>query len=351
MARTPMGVRQVNENVLQKGRALILNNENFNEYNWNDLPNGTLHIDEDTGNISVKIKGETTWVPIGLKNDGTLVISRDTQFNEETFVVKNVDFSEEEFIYENEDGEQRYKPKDIDGFVFEIEKGTYLKGRNHLEVTIDDCLTRTVMNGGIEEIDERRFKITDTLVNEQKVSVRYVKWTKIGNPYPRFFLNEEEPDAEIGDFWLDPNGSLEEDSLEDIIKDNPSTVISWGQISGKPTTIVGYGIKDNVEIKGHTHRALDITDFPTKLPANGGDSNTVQGREPGGAPGNIAIVSDNGYLASSLLSPNVLSECGALFVQDTKPTSPKDKSIWICTDKITNTPHIEVYYRHTWIKL
>ena len=159
MGKTPLGVRQVNENVLQKGRALVITDEDFGNYEWNDLPNGTLHVDTETGIISIKLKGESTWAPTGIKNDGTLVISRDTQFNDEIFTVTSIDNGDGTFTYENKKGEQRYKPVDKDGFVFELETGTYLMQRNHIEVTIDGVLTRTVMNGGVEEISERKIKL------------------------------------------------------------------------------------------------------------------------------------------------------------------------------------------------
>lgn len=336
MARTPKGVRQVSENVLQPGRALIITNENFNDYEWNELPDGTLHVDEETGNISVKLKGETTWSPIGLKNDGTLVISRDTQFGEEVFKIKSIDKANGTFIYINSKDEQRHKTFDKTGFIFEIETGTYLQGRNHLEVTIDDCLTRTVMNNGIEEINERSFKIKEDLVEGQIISVRYVRWAKIGNPYPRFYLNAQEPEnPEIGDFWLDPNGSLQEGSLEQDLLDNPNTLITWDKISGKPTTLQGYNIKDPVAMKGHTHRLLDITDIPS-----------------GGFAAQQQVYSDMTAIEEYIANKKAEDEKNkTLYIQDTRPSAPKNETIWICTDRVNNTPHMEIFLNMQWIRI
>ncbi len=352
MANTTKGVRQVNENVLQEDRALIYTSEDFTNYDWATIPDGSLHIDINTGNIMVKLKGESTWSPTGLKQDGTLVISRDTQFCDEIFVVTSLDNGDGTFTYRNANNEQRYKPFDKDGYVFEIENGSYLQGRNYLEVTIDDCLTRTVMNNGIEEITEKKFKILEQLVVGQKIAVRYIKWNKVGNPYPRFYLNEDEPESpEYGDFWLDPNGSLDEGSLGEEVADDPKNVVDWNQITGTPTTLAGYGVRETYSLSGHTHRTLDIADFPTKLPANGGDANTVQGREPGSAPGNLATIENNGFINPSIIPETFMTDKKLLFIQDTRPTNPKNNAIWFCTEKVNDTPHIEVYSRYQWVKV
>jgi len=355
MSKTPRGVRQVNENLVQKGRAFIITDEDFNNFNWNDLPDGTLHVDPNNGNISVKLKGETTWSPTGLKDDGTLVISRDTQFTVEVFTVTDIDIENETFTYTNTDGEKRHKPVLNNGeyFVFELEKGTYLQGRNHLEVTLDDVLVRTVMSGGIEEISEIRFAVAEKLEIGHEVTVRYVKWAKIGNPYPRFFLSKTEPEtAEVGDFWLDTDASSTEGDIFDDFEDEPEKTISWDQITGKPTSLVGYKIKDPVAMKGHVHRALDITDFPLSLPANGGDADTVNGLKPGNSPGDIPILNSDGKLDFNIFPPNFLVDTGAIYIQSTRPTDAKNKAIWICTDPDSSIgPHIEVLVEGTWIKV
>ena len=346
MSKTPRGVRMINENVVQPGRALIVTTEDFDDYNWEDLPDGTLHVDTETGNISVKLKGETTWSPTGLKDDGTLVISRDTQFCDEIFIITEINAENNTFIYTS-NNEQRYKTFDVNGFVFELEKGTYLPGRNHLEVTIDDCLVRTVMNGGIEELSESKFRVTEQLIVGQKVAVRYVKWSKIGNPYPRFYLNETEPEApEYGDFWLSEDDIDIPVSDEDILSGND---ISWDKIVGTPTTITGYGITDPVEMRGHVHRALDITDFPSSLPANGGDADTVKGRKPGDAAGDLATINDAGYLNNNVINPTFLFDLGLIYIQNERPSVPRNNAIWFCTS--SSNPHIEVYSNYQWISM
>ena len=47
---TPRGIRVIGEKQLQKNRALIITNKDKDELLkiWNELPNGTLHVDPVT---------------------------------------------------------------------------------------------------------------------------------------------------------------------------------------------------------------------------------------------------------------------------------------------------------------
>ena len=54
------------------------------------------------------------------------------------------------------------------------------------------------------------------------------------------------------------------------------TVNAQGHVTGgsNPTTLAGYGITDAAS-KTHSHTKSQIADFPTSMPANGGNSDTV----------------------------------------------------------------------------
>ena len=45
--------------------------------------------------------------------------------------------------------------------------------RNHLKVTIDDVLHRSVATGGIEEINEKQFLMTEKLEDKMEITVEY----------------------------------------------------------------------------------------------------------------------------------------------------------------------------------
>lgn len=51
--------------------------------------------------------------------------------------------------------------------------------------------------------------------------------------------------------------------------DNVGGEITWNSITGKPSTFPP---------SSHTHKKSEITDFPTSLPANGGNADTVDGK-------------------------------------------------------------------------
>ena len=259
MAVTPKGVRMINDNVIQDGLGLVVNKRDVMD--WNHIPNGSLYINPETGVMMTKIAGETDWVPAGLKNDGTLVISRDTSLHVEVFKIISINNSTHKFVYEDAQGRRQTKTKDADGFVFQLD-GSYMPGRNHLMVTFDDVLDRSAASGGIVELDEHRFRVTEDIPVGTEVTAKYIQWVRIGNPYPRWYEAYDEPTAaEVGDFFLDLDDTVES-NFGNITagQDTPvSGNIAWSRITGKPTTLAGYGITDRVSLQGHTHSTSDIT--------------------------------------------------------------------------------------------
>lgn len=257
MAITPKGVRMINDNVVQDGLGLVVNKRDVMD--WNQIPNGSLFVDKN-GVMMMKVEGETDWIPAGIRNDGTLVISRDTSLHVETFTITSLDNGDGTFTYINSDGEQRYKPKEADGLVFQLEKGTYLPGRNHLTVVYDDVLERSAASGGIIEIDETRFKVTENIPVGTELTVKYIKWVRIGNPYPRWYEAYAEPvDAEVGDFFLDLGTDIEDafGTIGEVDETDTTGNISWSRIIGTPTLLSGYHITD-AAYKIHTHNTSDI---------------------------------------------------------------------------------------------
>ena len=304
--RMPRGVRKVNENIIQDGRSLIINEENEKNISWENIPDGSIKINSSNGMMYVKIKGESDWVPAGIKNDGTLSIAKDTFIIEEIFTIKTLSDGNGEFSYYNTEGEVRHGELLEDGsYVFTLEKGSYPMLRNHLEIIIDDALRRTAISGGIKEISNTKFAITEKLVVDQEITVRYLSSNRIGNPYPRIFLTSYTPEqAENGDLWLDYDATLDDDDLigEDIEAD---TVIGWDRIVGKPTTINGYGIIDDISYVDHKHKMEDITDlsFPSTNKANGGNADTVNHYTvDNNNPNTLAILDLNGQIPSNKIA-------------------------------------------------
>lgn len=304
----PRGVRKVSELITQHGRTLIISEEDASKLSWADIPVSTLKVNPNTGVISVKLEGQTDWVPAGIKNDGTICLVKDSKIVTENYTIKSVDSANKTFSYTLESGDVRNSViDDTKGFIFELENGSYQPERNQIEAVIDDILLRSKASGGLVEVSEIKVGIKDPLVVGQEVTLKYVTTFRVGNPYPRFFLNSNEPDpklAETGDFWLDYDATIASEMGGDNEPD-PSVVkrrIYWDDISGKPDTLYGFGIKDRVSLEGHRHRRADIIDFPTSMRANGGDADTVGGFSVGGnRPNSIATLDSSGKLPSSAI--------------------------------------------------
>lgn len=325
MAVTPKGVRMINNNVVQSGMALVMTDRDVMD--WNHIPDGSLFVHPETGDIMIKVKGESDWIPLPdhIKKDGTLVISRDTSLHVEVFKIISIDEANHQFTYENERGERQTKIKDENGFVFQL-AGSYLPGRNHLSVTFDDVLDRSAASGGIEEIDEHRFRVKEDIPVGTEVTAKYIKWVRIGNPYPRIYesqtmarLDEEDNpiDAEIGDMYLDWHATL--DGLEDLSVDELMELeIDWDQIRNKPTTLNGYGIIDAAR-KNHTHNISQINGLEEAIQdimSADIDAKTLQGLAPDsacqGMANRIAVYDENGELPLSVIPSKIKN---SLFVK------------------------------------
>lgn len=333
------GVRKISEAVLQQGRAMLLTEEDADKLAWDEIPVGTLKVNPTTGVMSVKLEGESSWVPAGIKNDGTICIAKDTRLLQETFEIVTLDNGDDKFTYNiiGSDGTKvkRQSPKTKEGaFVFTLEKGTYKRGRHHLEVVVDGVIHYDETSG-LEELSEATFSIKDTLAVGMVVTATYIELSRFGAPYPRVYTNinsnlgvkkvadsntSTPVGAEEGDFWLDENYT-----------EPPLQTLPWSSITGKPTTLAGYGIPDNFSRTGHLHRLADITDFPTSMAANGGNSATVAGKKPGEAPGNLVCLDDNGQIPSKYLSSDLLTALGLTFIQSVTPSEAKEGTIWYDT--------------------
>lgn len=335
------GVRKVSENIIQDGRALVITEEDASKLKWENIPDGTIKVNKQNGIMMVKLEGETDWLPAGLKNDGTLCIIKDSMIVHEVFTVTSVPnigsdgkYVSNEFSYTNSDGQTRHMPiTEHNEFVFELEKASYIRHRNHISATIDDVLERNPASGGLRELTETRFAISDALEVGHEITAKYIRIFRIGNPYPRVFMSTETPEAsEIGDLWIDFDGSLaDNDALGENVEVN--TTISWDRVTGKPTSIAGYEIKDKISYQGHVHNKAEIFDFPTSLPASGGDADTTDGHHAGTGPNQLLVVQSDGKIPASTLPAHThgMQDLSNFHIGVAPPASPENnKTVWFC---------------------
>lgn len=299
---TTRGIKKVSENILSDGRAIIVTEKDKNKYKWSEIPDGSLFVDTVTGITQVKIQGESDWVPFGIKNDGTLCIAKDTKLVTEVYTIKDPDEGDGHFSCVNKNGDIRHFHLTDEGyFIFELEEGSYQMNRNQVSVVIDDCLHRSAASGGVIEKSETKVIVTDGLIAGQEITISYSNVLRIGNPYPRVFINDNEPDiSEVGDLWIDPTGTIGNDP--DYVEDpHYERHVDWENIDGKPTSLVGYDIRDNVAAKVHNHVVADISDFPLTMRANGGNADTVGNKSVGTGIGNIPLISATGKLDEKII--------------------------------------------------
>ena len=283
---------------------------------------------------------ETSWVPAGIKNDGTLSIARDTMIITEVFTIKKTSEQSangEVTVYTNTEGETRRVVKKAGKHVFELEHGEYIPRRSYLEVYIDDVLRRDAKSGGVEEIDTRHFALDEELIPGQEITVRYMRVFRIGNPYPRIFMGCCAPEAsENGDLWIEDIEVTDIDDNHLGTGEEPLPTIEWSQIVGRPNSLRGYGIIDNVEYKNHAHHVSDIIDFPAALPASGGNSDYVKGHTTGEKPGDIPVLNNAGklpgYLIDDSFSPKVTNING-LSIGPNPPVPAEQNSLWFDTNE------------------
>ena len=398
---TTRGVKKVNENILSPGRAIIVTEKDVNQYKWSEIPVGSKFIDTRTGIEQVKLEdviilldgtqldnafvkdgkiyevtnnlvdhkngdglkpyykpgteiqytvadakyqSQTDWIPANLKQDGTICIAKDTMLVSESFIVVNpTKDTNGTFEYINEAGEHRHMPVTTlsdgsTGYVFELEKGSYQMWRNHLSIVIDDVLHRDERVGGVEELTPTRFILSEKLEAGHKITANYYRIMRIGNPYPRFFIHDKQPEeAEYGDFWLDYDATMQEYDI--LTEDGPtsSTHVSYKNVTGKPTTLAGYNINDKVELADHVHSLSDFVDWPKdsngkympiSIKITQGDVDTVANRSVGTNAGNIAYIGADGKISPNIIT--VTKVDGTKFYLSTQePKSPENGSIWV----------------------
>lgn len=399
----PRGIHKVGESITQHNRTLIITEENASRLDWSRIPYGTIKVNPQSGIMSVKLKGalvtkegqllenayidgdkvyhnngkpyykidyktgletkeiwsskdmsyssETSWVPAGIKNDGTLSIARDTMIVTEVFTIKNPSEqgpNGEVTVYTNTEGETRRVAKKEGKHVFELEHGEYIPKRSYLEVFIDDVLRRDAKSGGVEEIDTRHIALNEQLIPGQEVTIKYLRIFRIGNPYPRIFMGCCTPEAsENGDLWIE---DIDVEGIDDnhlgTGEENLPT-IEWSQIVGRPNSLRGYGIIDNVEYKNHFHHKKDIIDFPESMPANGGNADYIKGHTIGTEPGNIPVLNSEGKLSANLIgddfAPNIKNIKG-LSISSIPPIPAENGNIWFDTNERT----IKFRYNDNW---
>lgn len=209
------GIRKLNEYSVDKNTAIIITDSEKDNYYWADIPDGSLLINDKTGNLSIKLTGESDWVPMGIRKDGTEKLVKDAIINVEYYTIVKFELEHNRFYYHDREEITRIG-KLINGKAqFKVGSGLYLPGTNQLEVLINDSVHRNTVDGGLEEINMKYFQIdADDIRLGSTVTVRYINYERLSELYPFIYTQEQVPwFFEDKDLWINPADNVDVNGL------------------------------------------------------------------------------------------------------------------------------------------
>ena len=209
------GIRKLNEYSVDKNTAIIITDSEKDNYYWADIPDGSLLVNDKTGNLSIKLTGESDWVPMGIRKDGTEKLVKDAVINIEYYTIVKFELEHNRFYYHDREEITRIG-KIINGKAqFKVGSGLYLPGTNQLEVLINDSVHRNTIDGGLEEINMKYFQIdADDIRLGSTVTVRYINYERLSELYPFIYTQEQVPwFFEDKDLWINPADNVDVNGL------------------------------------------------------------------------------------------------------------------------------------------
>ena len=209
------GIRKLNEYSVDKNTAIIITDSEKDNYYWADIPDGSLLVNDKTGNLSIKLTGESDWVPMGIRKDGTEKLVKDAVINVEYYTIVKFELEHNRFYYHDREEITRIG-KIINGKAqFKVGSGLYLPGTNQLEVLINDSVHRNTIDGGLEEINMKYFQIdADDIRLGSTVTVRYINYERLSELYPFIYTQEQVPwFFEDKDLWINPADNVDVNGL------------------------------------------------------------------------------------------------------------------------------------------
>lgn len=209
------GIRKLNEYSVDKNTAIIITDSEKDNYYWADIPDGSLLVNDKTGNLSIKLTGESDWAPMGIRKDGTEKLVKDAVINIEYYTIVKFELEHNRFYYHDREEITRIG-KIINGKAqFKVGSGLYLPGTNQLEVLINDSVHRNTIDGGLEEINMKYFQIdADDIRLGSTVTVRYINYERLSELYPFIYTQEQVPwFFEDKDLWINPADNVDVNGL------------------------------------------------------------------------------------------------------------------------------------------
>lgn len=189
------GSKKVSSRLISNGRASFVY-ENT-DYKFDMIPYGSLLINNETGNIKIKLEGKKDWVPIEeALNKPSNIILQGQRAIQEVFLVLNIDKDSDTITYVNHHGERRHKflynDNNITYAVFELDKASYELNKNLISASINNVIECNKPNKKLQELDGRRIGIDlDILSLGCWVTITYYNINKINTSGYNIFLTKD----------------------------------------------------------------------------------------------------------------------------------------------------------------
>ena len=189
------GSKKVSSRLISNGRASFVY-ENT-DYKFDMIPYGSLLINNETGNIKIKLEGKKDWVPIEeALNKPSNIILQGQRAIQEVFLVLNIDKNNDTITYVNHRGERRHKflydDNNITYAVFELDKASYELNKNLISAFINNVIECNKPNKKLQELDGRRIGIDLDILNLGCwVTITYYDINKINTSGYNIFLTKD----------------------------------------------------------------------------------------------------------------------------------------------------------------
>ena len=189
------GSKKVSSRLISNGRASFVY-ENT-DYKFDMIPYGSLLINNETGNIKIKLEGKKDWVPIEeALNKPSNIILQGQRAIQEVFLVLNIDKDSDTITYVNHRGERRHKflydDNNITYAVFELDKASYELNKNLISASINNVIECNKPNKKLQELDGRRIGIDLDILNLGCwVTITYYDINKINTSGYNIFLTKD----------------------------------------------------------------------------------------------------------------------------------------------------------------
>lgn len=189
------GSKKVSSRLISNGRASFVY-ENT-DYKFDMIPYGSLLINNETGNIKIKLENKKDWVPIEeALNKPSNIILQGQRAIQEVFLVLNIDKNNDTITYVNHRGERRHKflydDNNITYAIFELDKASYELNKNLISASINNVIECNKPNKKLQELDGRRIGIDlDILSLGCWVTITYYDINKINTSGYNIFLTKD----------------------------------------------------------------------------------------------------------------------------------------------------------------